>query len=412
MKELFPGCYRKSESEIKQIWENGVIMFDTNVLLNLYRYSDSTRDTILDLISKFSNQIYLPHQAALEYNRNRYEVIAEQEKAYNEFLEKISQIQKDLQSTNKPPFLSNNVDKVLNSIFEKVGAEVTESIKKYCEYLKDDPIYNTLSKLFTNRITVSFTEEELKKIYNEGEERYKLKVPPGYEDEKTKDGNRKFGDLVLWKQVIDKAKELKKDVILITDERKTDWWWKIKDGRNMGPRQELVEEIKKEANVDFHMYSSERFLSYGQSLLKEKINQQALEEIQAMKKAELEELKRIKSYENRRFEIEIKANDEMNYLLNKIESVNSKIFMLRQQSEKIFKDSMRNDETSDYLHSIGIQEAELQGERTELISRLESLKNLISENENILNIDRFRKIKYFNEFRDERNKITVHNKGS
>ena len=86
----------------------------------------------------------------------------------------------------------------------------------------------------------------------------------------------------------------------------------------MGPRQELVEEIKKEANVDFHMYSSERFLRYGQSLLKEKINQQALEEIQAMKKAELEDLKRIKSYENRRFEIEIKANDEIIYLLNKI----------------------------------------------------------------------------------------------
>lgn len=402
MKELFPGYYRKTESEIKQIWENGVIMFDTNVLLNLYRYSDSTRDTILDLISKFSNQIYLPHQAALEYNRNRYEVIAEQEKAYNEFLEKISQIQKDLQSTNKPPFLSTSVDKVLNSIFEKVGAEVKESIKKYCEYLKDDPIYNTISKLFINRITVSFTEEELQKIYKEGDERYKLKVPPGYEDEKTKDGNRKFGDLVLWKQVIDKAKELKKDVILITDERKTDWWWKIKDGRNMGPRQELIEEIKKEANVDFHMYSSERFLSYGQSLLKEKINQQALEEIQAMKKAELEELKRVKSHENRRFEIEIKAKDEMNYLSNKIDAVNSKIFMLRQQSEKIFKDSMRSDETSEYLHSIGIHDAELQEERAELISRLESLKKLISENENISNIDRFRRIKYFNEFGDEK----------
>ena len=402
MKELFPGYYRKTESEIKQIWQNGIIMFDTNVLLNLYRYSDSTRDTILDLISKFSNQIYLPHQAALEYNRNRYEVIAEQEKAYNEFLEKISQIQKDLQSTNKPPFLSTSVDKVLNSIFEKVGAEVKESIKKYCEYLKDDPIYNTLSKLFTNRITVSFTEEELQKIYKEGDERYKLKVPPGYEDEKTKEGNRKFGDLVLWKQVIDKAKELKKDVILITDERKTDWWWKIKDGRNMGPRQELIEEIKKEANVDFHMYSSERFLSYGQSLLKEKINQQALEEIQAMKKAELEELKRIKSHENRRFEIEIKAKDEMNYLANKINVVTSKIFMLRQESEKIFKDSLRSDETSEYLHSIGIQNADLQEERTKLISRLESLKKLISENENVPNIDRFRRNKYFNEFGDEK----------
>ena len=119
MKELFPGYCKKSESEIKEIWKHGIISFDANVLLNLYRYSDSTRDTILALIQKFPSQIFLPHQAALEYNRNRYEVISDQEKAYGEFLDKISQIQKDLQSSNKPPFLSSNIDKELNSIFEK-----------------------------------------------------------------------------------------------------------------------------------------------------------------------------------------------------------------------------------------------------------------------------------------------------
>ena len=72
MKELFSGYYRKTEDDIKKIWEHGIIMFDTNVLLNLYRYSESTQNTILELIKRFSNQIYLPHQAALEYNRNRY----------------------------------------------------------------------------------------------------------------------------------------------------------------------------------------------------------------------------------------------------------------------------------------------------------------------------------------------------
>lgn len=398
MKELFPGYCRKTEFEIKQIWENGIIMFDTNVLLNLYRYSDSTRETILDLISKFSKQIYLPHQAALEFNRNRYEVIAEQEKAYNEFLEKISQIQKDLQSTNKPPFLSSKVDKDLNTIFEKVGAEVKESIGKYSDFLKDDPIYSFISELFAGRITNSYTIDELQKIYIQGEERYKLKLPPGYEDEKTKEGDRKYGDLVLWKQVIDKAKELKKDIIFVTDERKTDWWWKIKDGRNMGPRQELVEEIKTQANVNFHMYSSERFLSYGQSFLKEKINQHALEEIKAMKKAELEELERIRIHERRRFETELKAKDEINFLSNKIESLNSKIFMLREQSDKLYKDSGKSNDVKDYLRSLNINETELQNERSELILRLESLKNLISGNENINRNERMERIRYFNEF--------------
>lgn len=372
MKGLFPGYYRKTEDDIKKIWEHGIIMFDTNVLLNLYRYSESTQNTILELIKRFSNQIYLPHQAALEYNRNRYEVIAEQEKAYNEFLEKISQIQKDLQSTSKPPFLSSKVDKELNVIFEKVGAEVKESIKKYCDYLKSDPIYNSISELFSNRITSAFSDDELKDIFKEGEERFKNKIPPGFEDEKTKEGNRKFGDLILWKQIIQKAKELNKDVILITDERKIDWWWKIKDGRNMGPRQELVEEIKLQANVDFHMYSSERFLSYGQSFLNEKINQQALQEIQAMKKAELEEIKRIQFMEKRMFERELKAKEEISFLSKRIEEVNHRIFSLRKHQEELFKDSMESDDVKEYLHSMSIHEAELNVEKMQLISQFNS----------------------------------------
>jgi len=296
MKKIFPGYYRKTDEDIKKIWDSGIILFDTNVLLNLYRYSDSTRETLLDLISKFSKQIYLPHQAALEYNRNRYEVIAEQEKAYKEFLEKISQIQKDLQSSSKPPFLTSKVDNDLNKVFAEVSSEVQNSIKKYCEYLKQDPIYDRISYLFDKKITDSYNNEKLKEIYKEGEERYKMKIPPGFEDEKTKGDNRKFGDLVLWKQVVDIAKKLKKDVILITDERKLDWWWKIKDGRNMGARQELVDEMKFEANVEFHMYSSERFLSYGQLFLKEQINNQALNEISAMKKAEIDEIRRVEYF--------------------------------------------------------------------------------------------------------------------
>lgn len=210
MKNIFPGYYKKSDDDLKRIWDNGIILFDTNVLLNLYRYSDTTRETIIDLIKKFSDKIALPHQSALEYNRNRYEVIAEQEKAYREFLDKIAQIQKDLQSTSKPPFLSKKIDKELNSVFKDVRNEVEDSIKKYCDFLKEDPIFENLTDIFNGKISEAFTSEELEKIYTEGEIRYKSKTPPGYEDEKNKEGIRKFGDLVLWKQVIQIASKQKK----------------------------------------------------------------------------------------------------------------------------------------------------------------------------------------------------------
>lgn len=300
MKDLFTGFYRKNEDEIKEFWKNGIIVFDTNVLLNLYRYSDNTRNALINLISKFTTQIYLPYQAAFEYNKNRCEVIAEQEKAYKEFLEKISQIKKDLQSTNKPPFLTQEVDNELNSAFIKVNAEVEDSLKKYSQYFRQDPIYDKISELFKNRITEKYEDDKLAEIYKIGEERFKYKIPPGFEDEKSKEGINKYGDLVLWKQVIELAKTHNKSVILITDERKSDWWWKIKDGRTIGPRYELVKEMKDEANVGFHMYSSERFLEYGLNFLEEQVNREALDEISALKKAELEEIKRLEIIRRKR----------------------------------------------------------------------------------------------------------------
>ena len=330
MKETFPGYRRKTDDEIKDIWKDGIIVFDTNVLLNLYRYSKSTRETIISLIGKLKHKIWLPHQAALEYNKNRYEVIADQEKTYKEFTDKIIQIQKDLQSTNKPPFLSEKVNEELNGIFEKVNLEVKESIKKFCEYLKHDPIYSELTNIFEGRITEKYDDNRLEEIYREGEERYKDKVPPGYEDEKNKAGNTKYGDLVLWKQVLELAIKHSKSIILVTDERKSDWWWKIKDGRNMGPRHELIEEVNAVSGVDFHMYSSERFLTYGQSYLEEQINERAIKEIKAMKEAELElirakKIARIKEYESslekkRRLKSIYISRDDLNDRLNYINS--------------------------------------------------------------------------------------------
>lgn len=371
MKDTFPGYNRKTESEIKKIWQDGIIVFDTNVLLNLYRYSKATRETIVDLIKKFKGKIWLPHQAALEYNKNRYEVISDQEKAYKEFIEKVVQIQKDLQSTSKPPFLSESVHTELNSVFDKVNSEVKESITKYCDYLKEDPIYTELSILFKNRITDPFDEKTLETIFKEGEERYKKKIPPGYEDEKSKEGNRKYGDLVLWKQVLEKAKELSKPVLLITDERKTDWWWKIKDGRNMGPRHELVAEMYQHAKVDFHMYSSERFLSYGQSFLEEQINEQALKEIQAMKKAEMEEMIRIKHLSKLRIKKSpIDSKSELKRLLIKRDELILKLEEVERQLEMVKPDIHENIEAREFYEHMSHERRFLRRELRELNHRI------------------------------------------
>ena len=95
--------------------------------------------------------------------------------------------------------------------------------------------------MFEGKVGTPYTEEKLGKIYKEGEKRYKKKIPPGYKDI-DKPGFEIYGDLVLWFQVIDKAKSEKRQIILIVDEKKEDWWFKSK-GKIIGPRPELINEM-------------------------------------------------------------------------------------------------------------------------------------------------------------------------
>ncbi len=44
MKGIFKGYHQPTEEEFSQLWRNALFVFDTNVLLNLYRYQSATRD--------------------------------------------------------------------------------------------------------------------------------------------------------------------------------------------------------------------------------------------------------------------------------------------------------------------------------------------------------------------------------
>lgn len=46
MKERFKEYIAPTEEEKRTIWENATIVFDTNILFNLYRYTAETRDDL------------------------------------------------------------------------------------------------------------------------------------------------------------------------------------------------------------------------------------------------------------------------------------------------------------------------------------------------------------------------------
>src|SRR6185369_13513775 len=138
-----------------------------------------------------------------------------------------------------------------------------------------DILRDQLTTFFEGKIGEPIHNDRLVEIYKLGEERYKDKRPPGFKD-KEKPHPEKYGDLVLWFQLIEKAKAVEKPIVFVVDDRKEDWWFKDR-GLTIGPRPELIREMYSEAKVQFYAYDYPSFLKFAQRNLGLE-NEQALVE--------------------------------------------------------------------------------------------------------------------------------------
>jgi PIN like domain len=98
--------------------------------------------------------------------------------------------------------------------------------------------------------------------------------------------------LTLWYQVIDKATAEKSPIIIVTDDVKEDWWWRH-EGKIVGPKPELVEEIVAKANVQFYMYRSDQFIEQARQFLSQQVDQGTIDEIREITERDEEPSRRI-----------------------------------------------------------------------------------------------------------------------
>lgn len=285
MKDLFPGYYLYTDDEFKNLWEQGTFILDTNFILDLYRLPQETTKEIWDILKRVSNRLWIPHHVALEYQRNRLNTISTLNKSIDEF---------DKLIKNIPNNLKSDIDKIRHpeinaeTAMTKLNFDLGE-IQKYINKIRQtqinvtdiDKIRSNFDSIIQDNIGSSPNQEWLNNIFEEGKERYKHSVPPGYKDQnKNKKGNEdtffyggnkyisKFGDLIIWKQIIDFAKENNLEhIILLTNDSKSDWWNKVDSDKpkTIGPAPNLLKEIKDEAGVNcFWIYKTSGLLKYSQ----------------------------------------------------------------------------------------------------------------------------------------------------
>ncbi|MGG0552509.1 PIN-like domain-containing protein [Priestia aryabhattai] len=312
MRNMFLKDYPYTEKEYNDIWQNCIFVVDANVLLNLYRYTKETRNELLDILTQLSERLWIPHQVGLEYHSNRTKVIIEQIEAFDKLIRLLdSSSQAVVKSLNdggkdfKKRHPSIQLDSLTSNITEYIGTliESTKGEKQaHPNFLEKDIILDKITELFDGKVGPSYDQKTLDEIFAKGKERYEEKIPPGYKDLSTKEGSVKYyndliikdeyGDLIVWKQILDKAEINEVPIVFITDDSKEDWW-NIINGRTIGPRYELINEFTFQTQQRLIMYNTQRFMNFASSFLESTLSEKAIEEMQKLTEANedtLEEL--------------------------------------------------------------------------------------------------------------------------
>lgn len=237
--------------------DDTLVVMDSNVWLNLYTIHPLALIEIVEKIRENKEQFWIPHQVYREFSKNakskKDEVIEYYKNARVNCIKELERT-KDIVGQTFENFrrkqrtdgeeLKSSVLSDFQAVIQKFKNGYEELEKSYTEELavicEEDIVSELVDEIYENSKTKDFTIMEKAQICEEGEIRYKYKIAPGYTDEEKKsdfDGGdfyRKYGDLIIWKELLRRVSDTKMNTLFIEDEKKKDWFSE-RGGKKLAP---------------------------------------------------------------------------------------------------------------------------------------------------------------------------------
>lgn len=290
---LFDGFqgYRTATSEdYGEVLSSGLLVPDTNVLLNLYRYNAQTRTDLLAVLQRVGDRLWVPHQVLAEFWRNREAALrdpSDMAEATVEALEdQLQQVLSVLRRWANRIALPQDRLEELRETVEGPFTVLTSVVDEFTDAIPDEPNWDTnndqvlvqLEGVLDGHVGPPLDSEHKEAAIEEGHRRLEAGVPPGFAD-KGKVGDDAVGDYLVWEQTIREAERRQLDVLLVTGDVKDDWWRRER-GEIRGPRPELVEELKERAGTRLFMLRPESLLFHARSVLQVEVSAESLQEVE------------------------------------------------------------------------------------------------------------------------------------
>lgn len=282
MRDKF-SWYFFDHDDYEAAWNEGILTVDANVILDLYRYNQSTREALLTALESFKGRLWISNQTANEFIKNRRLVITETRNDFDKAKKPLVDLEKALSAAIHeirscrviPRELSDSLDTKVREACKSIRDAIDQERDKAPDFEQEDEVVRRLEAALGD--SIGKEPDNLKELLEEAERRKDEKIPPGYMDD-GKDGTGFAGDFLMWREILSYGKESGRSMILVTSETKEDWWEK-KSGRTLNPRLELLKEAYQETGNKILIYHTDRFLMLHQERTGGQSDETVLEEI-------------------------------------------------------------------------------------------------------------------------------------
>ncbi|MGW1910595.1 PIN domain-containing protein [Streptomyces sp. NPDC002076] len=281
--------WRKPAHFVDDAIKSSSIILDTNAVLNLYRMKPSARDEYIKVLEAVAERIWIPRQVADEFHRNRLSSVAGHANSLKEKSEAVSSaadgLRKAVRDFYKLHSLADGrsseyltpVNNSISQIIDSIMVEVEEYDLNPGTLLSRDPILERLAILFDERVGDGIPRDRQDEVKKEAVRRGSEGIPPGYVDVKKK-GEGGIGDYLIWAEILDYAATVKRSVLFVSTDIKEDWI-RIQCGLPVGPRPELVREMRETAGVSFHQLPLATFLARASIVLNVRVSQNTIDQV-------------------------------------------------------------------------------------------------------------------------------------
>jgi hypothetical protein len=276
IQEAFIGHYPPTEQEFQSIWKNCFFVFDTNIFLNLYRYSDSSRQQWMQVLATINKRTWIPFQVATEFHSNRLSALSQNIKKYDETIVSLQDIRDKLNNDQQHPFINAKHHAQCDQNLDQIIKLLDESKRELSQQLRSDKIRDWFCKSYSSNLGDEPTDDAFVALCKNSKERYAKSIPPGYKDE-SKTEPEKYGDAIIWLQCLEFFKNKNVPLILVTDDSKPDWWLSSA-GITVSLRPEMCREYHVQCKQRLCGYSPADFLKYAKQHLKPDLDTRAIQE--------------------------------------------------------------------------------------------------------------------------------------